>query len=104
MMPGDLSGPGTGPGTALRVVIEGRVQGVWFRAWTVEAATERGLDGWVRNRRDGTVEALFAGPAEKVAGMVAACHDGPPHAHVTAVHSHAAEKPTEAGFLQIASA
>ena len=49
--------------TALRVVIEGRVQGVWFRAWTVEAASGRGLDGWVRNRRDGTVEALFAGPA-----------------------------------------
>ncbi len=100
MMPADLSSPEA----ALRVVIEGRVQGVWFRAWTVEAATERGLDGWVRNRRDGTVEALFAGPAEKVAGMVAACHDGPAYAHVTAVHSQVAEKPAEAGFRKIASA
>ncbi|MBT6510918.1 MAG: acylphosphatase, partial [Rhodospirillaceae bacterium] len=47
----------------VRVCITGRVQGVWYRAWTTEEASELGLDGWVRNRRDGTVEAVFAGDA-----------------------------------------
>ena len=47
---------------AVRARISGRVQGVWFRAWTVEQAEMLGLDGWVRNRSDGSVEALFAGP------------------------------------------
>jgi acylphosphatase len=59
------------------VVIRGRVQGVGFRAWTEVTALERGLQGWVRNRRDGSVEALFAGPAAAVAAMVAECHRGP---------------------------
>ena len=44
-----------------RVVISGRVQGVWYRGWVVDEALARGLDGWVRNRRDGTVEAVFQG-------------------------------------------
>ena len=44
----------------VRAIIEGRVQGVWFRAWTVDEASKRGLDGWVRNRRDGAVEELGA--------------------------------------------
>ena len=47
----------------VHVLISGTVQGVWFRAWTVQEAQKRGLDGWVRNRRDGDVEAVFAGPA-----------------------------------------
>ena len=47
----------------VRVVISGRVQGVWYRGWTVDEARARGLDGWVRNRRDGSVEAVFQGPA-----------------------------------------
>lgn len=72
-------------GKAVRVRIQGRVQAVWFRAWTVETATAMGLDGWVRNRFDGTVEALFSGPAELVEKMVAACHEGPPQAVVSAV-------------------
>ena len=45
-----------------RVVVRGRVQGVGYRAWTEDTAILNGLDGWVRNRRDGTVEAVFAGP------------------------------------------
>ncbi len=90
--------------TALRVVIEGRVQGVWFRAWTVQEAQARGLDGWVRNRRDGTVEALFAGPAGQVSDMLEACHQGPAHANVIAVHTHDGELPAEKGFSQISSA
>jgi acylphosphatase len=63
--------------TICRVVIRGRVQGVGYRAWTEYTALELGLEGWVRNRRDGTVEALFAGPADDVAAMLEACRQGP---------------------------
>jgi acylphosphatase len=59
------------------VVIRGRVQGVGFRAWTEYTALERGLQGWVRNRRDDSVEALFVGPPDAVAAMMAACKQGP---------------------------
>ena len=75
---------------SVRVRISGRVQGVWFRAWTGNRARELGLDGWVRNRGDGTVEALFAGPAAAVARMVAACREGPRAARVENVASEAA--------------
>ena len=67
------------------VVIRGRVQAVGYRAWTEYEAGERGLDGWVRNRRDGTVEAVFAGPADAVAAMIEACRQGPPGARVDAI-------------------
>ena len=56
--------------TAVRVRISGRVQGVWYRGWAVDTARNLGVQGWVRNRRDGTVEALFAGPLEAVQRMV----------------------------------
>jgi acylphosphatase len=59
------------------VVIRGRVQGVGYRAWAEYTALERGLQGWARNRRNGTVEALFAGPPDVVAAMIAACKEGP---------------------------
>ncbi len=68
-----------------RVVIRGRVQGVGFRAWTEVTALECGLEGWVRNRRDGSVEALFAGSAAAVAAMIEHCRCGPPGARVDAV-------------------
>jgi acylphosphatase len=68
-----------------RIVIRGRVQCVGFRAWTERMALERGLEGWVRNRRDGTVEAVFAGPASAVEGMIEACRRGPPGAQVDAL-------------------
>src|SRR3954467_1499310 len=58
-------------------VIKGRVQGVGFRAWTQHQAELHGLDGWVRNRRDRSVEAVFAGPPEAVAAMLKACRQGP---------------------------
>ena len=67
------------------VRIEGRVQGVYFRAWTDQTANALGLDGWVCNREDGGVEAVFSGPADKVAEMLEACADGPPDAKVTKV-------------------
>ena len=67
------------------VLIRGRVQGVGFRAWTEYTVLERGLEGWVRNRRDGAVEAVFAGADEAVAAMIAACHEGPPGSRVDAI-------------------
>jgi acylphosphatase len=62
------------------VLIRGRVQGVGYRAWTEVTALERGLGGWVRNRRDGSVEAVFSGPQGDVATMIAECRRGPPGA------------------------
>ena len=67
------------------VVIRGRVQGVGFRAWTELMALERGVEGWVRNCRDGSVEALFAGLDEVVLTMIELCREGPPGARVTQI-------------------
>lgn len=86
---------------AVRVRITGRVQGVWYRGWTVDQANARGLDGWVRNRRDGSVEALFSGPAEVVDDMIEACRRGPPAARVDAVTQDPAEAPPAPGFHQL---
>ena len=69
----------------VRVRIAGRVQGVGYRYWTEDEATELGLTGWVRNRRDGSVEALFSGAAGSVAEMLRRCHDGPAGAVVASV-------------------
>jgi acylphosphatase len=71
------------------VTIRGRVQGVGYRAWVEHEALRRGLDGWVRNRRDGNVEAVLAGPPDAVTAMVAACRRGPPSARVEAVDARA---------------
>jgi acylphosphatase len=68
-----------------QVAIRGRVQGVGYRAWVDHQARLSGLEGWVRNRRDGSVEALFSGPAEIVADIVARCGRGPSSARVDAV-------------------
>jgi acylphosphatase len=69
----------------VRVRITGRVQGVFYRGWTEDNALQLGLDGWVRNRRGGAVEALFSGPRASVAEMLKRCHEGPPSARVEAV-------------------
>jgi acylphosphatase len=74
-----------------RVVIRGRVQGVGYRAWTEYTALDHGLQGWVRNRRDGSVEALFAGPAAAVSAMIEHCRRGPPGAQVDAVDHREAD-------------
>ena len=85
---------------AVHARIEGKVQRVWYRNWTVENATRRGLAGWVRNLPDGTVEAVFAGPKAQVDDMVKACWDGPPKANVTNIVTEPAEMPGEAGFRE----
>ena len=90
----------TAPGAdiTIGVRIRGRVQGVWYRGWTEEQAASRGLRGWVRNRRDGSVEALFCGPPELVEGMIEACWSGPPSARVEAVERRPVADFTGSGF------
>lgn len=83
---------------AILVRIEGRVQGVWYRGWAVEQATARGLRGWVRNRADGSVEALFAGPEAVVNAMLLDCQKGPPAARVTKVQAASTAVPTDPVF------
>jgi len=68
-----------------RAIISGRVQGVFFRMETQRAARRIGVLGWVRNRRDGTVEALFEGDKHRVDAILDWCNEGPPHAHVIEV-------------------
>lgn len=88
----------------VRVVISGRVQGVGYRAWAEETARELGLNGWVRNRRDGTVEAVFMGHDGVVEEMLALCMEGPSSAAVTHVETHATTEPVEAGFRMLPTA
>ncbi len=86
------------PEKSVRVVIEGRVQAVWFRAWTTQEAKRRNLRGWVRNRPDGAVEALFSGAETDVDDMIEACRRGPPAARVVNITQHPAEAPEGDGF------
>ena len=75
-----------------QVTIRGQVQGVGYRAWVEHQARQSKLEGWVRNRRDGSVEALFAGPPGMVAEMVALCRHGPPSARVDSVTRESADE------------
>ena len=84
--------------TRLRVRITGRVQGVGFRYWTEATATGLGLAGWVRNRRDGAVEAVFQGEPKAVEAMVEACRAGPRFARVAQVESFEEAEPVGGGF------
>jgi acylphosphatase len=88
----------------VHVVVTGRVQGVGYRAWTADEAEKRSLTGWVRNRRDGSVEALFAGDEEAVDDMLVACRDGPPAARVANVEASAAAEPAGSGFRMLPTA
>ena len=73
------------PMSRARIVISGRVQGVYFRASARDVARAQRLSGWVRNRVDGDVETVAEGEAEAVQAFIAWCRDGPPGAHVTDV-------------------
>jgi acylphosphatase len=84
---------------AVEARITGRVQGVWYRAWTRQEARRLGLAGWVRNAPDGAVEALFVGPEARVREMLALCSGGPPAARVAQVESRSVEPvPAVTGF------
>ena len=85
--------------SAIRVVVSGRVQGVGYRAWAERRARELGLSGWVRNRRDGTVEAVFGGPADKVDDMVGQCRRGPARARVEVLERHDEPEMPAPGFM-----
>jgi len=82
------------PAVARHLMILGRVQGVFYRNWTVDAARGLGLTGWVRNRMDGSVEALVQGEADAVARFITLAQDGPPAAKVARIE--AANAPVEA--------
>jgi acylphosphatase len=71
----------------VRVRVEGRVQGVGYRAFVERNALALGLDGWVRNRRDGTVEAMFQGPDETIDEMLVLCRRGPSASAVTSLET-----------------
>ncbi|QLG61699.1 acylphosphatase [Halorarum salinum] len=81
------------------VFVTGRVQGVYYRDSTREAARERGVDGWVRNLDDGRVEAVFEGPRDAVEGMVEWCHTGSDAAVVEDVDVEYGDPEGETGFV-----
>jgi acylphosphatase len=84
----------------VRLRIIGRVQGVWFRGWTIDQAHELQLYGWVRNRRDGSVEAVISGAAELVEEMVERCRIGPEAAAVDRVEVTETSEMVAFGFHQ----
>lgn len=85
---------------AVRIVIHGTVQGVFFRDWTAQNAKLLELDGWVRNLSDGTVEALLVGMADAVDNMIKECHIGPRSAKVERVEITPARGIVKSGFEQ----
>jgi len=89
---------------SVHVVISGRVQGVGFRAFVVGEAQALGLDGWVRNRRDGTVEAVFAGDEQEIQHILMELNAGPPAAAVTDVRTGPYEGPMPTGFNSLPTA
>lgn len=79
------------------IIVRGRVQGVGYRAWLTGEAEARGLSGWARNRKDGTVEAVLCGPEEAVAALIAKCSYGPGMARVDTVD----DEPANADMLNL---
>ena len=84
----------------VRVHIRGLVQGVWYRGWMVDQARRLGLSGWVRNRRDGSVEAVFSGPEQAVRAAIELCRQGPPAALVREVTEQIETGAVQPGFRQ----
>jgi acylphosphatase len=88
------------PRISVRLIIRGRAQGVGYRWWACSEAWRLGLSGWVRNRADGTVELVAAGPAAEVEQFAAACQTGPPTARVVSVERQEAIDPGPGGFKE----
>lgn len=89
---------------ARSIRIEGRVQGVCFRDWTVETARRIGVSGWVRNRRDGSVEVLAIGAPEAVEALVAELRQGSPASRVARVSVQETEPEAVDGFSRVPTA
>lgn len=85
---------------AKRLLITGRVQGVGYRDWLVQQAEALGVDGWVRNRLDGSVEALIAGDADAVEELARLCRRGPRSAQVASITEELADPPDQPGFYR----
>jgi acylphosphatase len=83
-----------------RLRVTGRVQGVWYRGWTADQAEALGLDGWVRNRSDGSVEILVSGPDAAIDELVRRCHQGPSAARVERVDVAETDEVPPRGFEQ----
>ncbi len=88
----------------VRVIIQGRVQGVWYRGWTVATAAALGLRGWVRNRDDGGVEAVISGSEGDVETMLERCRTGPPAARVQSITVRDWRDEVPPGFRQLPNA
>ena len=88
---------------AVKLRIEGRVQGVGYRWWAIEAALSRGLDGWVRNRTDGSVEVLAIGAGDEIDAFAEACAVGPFGARVSGVTRAPADDDGSVGFQERAT-
>ncbi len=86
------------PNSFTHLIIHGRVQGVFYRDWTVRTARQHGVAGWVRNLPDGTVEAHLEGEDQAVEDMIAAMHDGPPAARVDRIERSETEPQGCEGF------
>lgn len=82
----------------VRLLVRGRVQGVFYRARARDAAVRLGVHGWVRNRPDGTVEAIAEGPEQALESFIAWCRQGPPAARVERVEVEPADEPVADGF------
>ncbi|HET6198298.1 MAG TPA: acylphosphatase [Acetobacteraceae bacterium] len=87
-----------------RLIISGRVQGVGFRIWMLEKAQALGISGWVRNRIDGSVEALVAGDTAAVEELLRLCRRGPRMASVESIEEDMADPPEHFGFRQVPTA
>jgi acylphosphatase len=85
---------------AKRVVIRGRVHGVGYRDWMAARARALGVDGWVRNRADGAVEALVAGDADAVEELLRSCRRGPRLAEVSSIVDELTDPPDHPGFVR----
>jgi acylphosphatase len=92
------------PRSAIHLVVHGRVQGVGYRWWTQQAALRLGLDGWVRNRTDGTVELLAIGEPAMLEQLAQACRQGPSAARVAHIRRDQATDDGSAGFETLATA
>lgn len=88
---------------AKRLIISGRVQGVGYREWMVDQARLLGISGWVRNRVDGSVEALVAGDVASVEELSRLCRRGPRMAEVTSIEEELADPPDYPGFRRVPS-